>query len=737
MTVRAPVYMLAPLGETYKQVYPFSAQGVTEINDLAGYAFALNPNPRIEIGGTNGTLLANQPFVDTWWSAGASTTDVTNFDTATETPNVFKVTDNYSNIRIVYDSVTLPTGDTNNTQYPLYLYSPDGAEVNAGFRAMSVTDFIDTFVLPVLDSFGGGGQTFQKSGTYYMTTSAAPANATIIGTAALNQEANVAAYAASSIPETPTQNNNITTYSIAKVNYPATASVLWEGATAPLLYDLPMYFDYGTESIKQHTPATWAALLNPFLRFYLGGGSSAHTISYNIDGSDGVTNGTVFTDTAITTAGSTYNTRFVNADDYRTQEFPTGTATVQGASKAFKIHQGLNEAITLLGTSGSPQTFTSDGPEASSTTTRSPTTGQDYNSSTDYWQVVTGTPLSADDGSGTYSNGGRVIVRRGGVAIFTQTYAVESVATSLSEVTVIGVTYHKGTLEDGSGVYVDAFGIYDVETTYETRNGFKFTSTGNIERTTYPTFIGGTEVTHSITEWCNITPSSTRYIRFTDDTSATMGGSATRVTANTGDALNTWHSLAADREFRWASQEVDGSYGARFTQCKVEIASDAAGSNILATGYYNTAWNGAAGDSAQLEGTTAVPEVGRGSPIHAPSVNMGWRFNTNGTVEDYDSDNATVYSAAGHINWVDSTPSGTWYIRATVYQSQGTQTQASSAMNTWYALSSNRQFIFDDTRAFASYGVAFVTYKVEISRNNDGTNIAATGYYRWNYEGGA
>jgi len=136
MTVRAPVYMLAPLGETYKQVYPFSAQGVTEINDLAGYAFALNPNPRIEIGGTNGTLAAGQPFVDTWWSAGASTTDVTNFDTAAETPNVFKVTDNYSNIRIVYDSVTLPTGDTNNTQYPLYLYSPDGTEVNAGFRAL-------------------------------------------------------------------------------------------------------------------------------------------------------------------------------------------------------------------------------------------------------------------------------------------------------------------------------------------------------------------------------------------------------------------------------------------------------------------------------------------------------------------------------------------------------------------------------------------------------------------------
>ena len=348
MTVRAPLYMLAPVGEPFKQIYPFAATGVDAINDLAGFAFAINPNPRIEIGGTNGDLVAGQPFVDTWWSAGAGTTDVTNYDTAAETPDVFKVTDNYNNVRVVYDAVTLPTGDTNNTQYPLYLYSPAGPVgddwVDAGFRAMSVQDFVDTFVLPVLDSFGGGGTTLQKSGTYYMTTSAAPANATIIGTAALNQRANPAAYAAASIPETPTQNNTVTTYRIAKVDYPSTASDLWEGAAAPLLYDLPLYFDAGTESIKQHTPATWAALLNPFLRFYLGGGSSAHTISYNIDGSDGVTSGTIYTDTGITTAGSTYNTRFVNANDYRTQEFPTGTATVQ-STKAFKIHQGPSTVL--------------------------------------------------------------------------------------------------------------------------------------------------------------------------------------------------------------------------------------------------------------------------------------------------------------------------------------------------------------------------------------------------------
>ena len=489
MAVRTPLYLLAPVGEPFKQVYPYASGGVDQINQLAGFAFATNPNPRIEIGGSNGDLLANQPFVDTWWSAGAGTTDATNYDTEAETPNVFKVTDNYNTVRVVYDAVTLPTGDTNNTQYPLYLYSPAGPVgddwVDAGFRSMSRIDFIDTFVLPVLSSFGGGGQTFQKSGTYYMTTSTSPSNATIVGTAALNQEANPAAYSAAQIPEVPTQNNNVTTYSIAKVDYPSTASGLWEGAADPLLYDLPLYFDSGTESIKQHTPATWAALLNPFLRYYLGV-AEATKLHYNIDGTDGVASGTVYTDTGIVTAGSTYNTRFVNANDYRTQEFPTGTATVI-STKTFKIHQG---------------------------------------------------PLSADP----------------------------------------------------------------------------------------------------------------------------------------------------------------------------EVVS--------------------------LEGTAVSPHPAGHIPVtDGTLIQLGWRFSSNGVVERYDEQDTDDFSATGHDPWCNITPTGTWYIKATVQSDTGDQTH--SSIGTWITHTSGPTFEFTDSGAFGSYGQRVVVYKIEISRNNDGTNIAATGYYSCTYEGGA
>ena len=222
----------------------------------------------------------------------------------------------------------------------------NGDDIDFQLRTMSVTDFIDTFVLPVIDQFGGGGQSMAKSGTYYLTTSASPPNGTLVSAtpAAVNNQANVAGYTASAIP---TVNNITTNYYVAKVDYSPTTNGLYDNP----IYDLPLYFDAGTESLRHHSPTTWAALLNPFLRYYLGGGSSAHTISYNVDGADGVTSGSIYVDTGIVSAGSAYNTRYVNTNDYRTQEFPTGTAVVI-SQKAFKIHQGPLSASTLVALDG-------------------------------------------------------------------------------------------------------------------------------------------------------------------------------------------------------------------------------------------------------------------------------------------------------------------------------------------------------------------------------------------------
>ena len=100
---------------------------------------------------------------------------------------------------------------------------------------------------------------------------------------------------------------------------------------------------------------------------------------------------------------------------------------------------------------------------------------------------------------------------------------------------------------------------------------WKFKSTGVVMY-----FDDVVEVQHQVgVEWCNVTPSTTYYIRATEISGQTD--------ALNSDALNTWHSLASDRQ--WASS-IESPTTAGSALWKIEIATDSGGSNIIATGYY-------------------------------------------------------------------------------------------------------------------------------------------------------
>jgi hypothetical protein len=337
MAVRTPLLLEAPDGNPYVQIQEFNAINTSDVNLFAPYAYANNPSgpsAKLEVNTANGTLMSNQPFVDTYYIAGASTTRVDRFATEAETPDVSMVTDNYNRLRVVYPTLSLPTGDTNNFQYPLYLYAVSGV---THLRAMTRDDFIDTFVIPALDAMDiwSASTTNQQAGTYFLTTSTAPSNATLVSTTpvAVNSVANIAAYTAGGIAEAQKQTID-TNYYLAMVNYAATTYGAYNAASTG--YDLPLYFDAGTETIRQHTPATWSALIGPFLRYYLATPGTGYYIEYNL--TDGNQRGTTYTDTRVTPTGTGYNQLAVNADDYRTQEFPTGTAsTITANTKAFYI----------------------------------------------------------------------------------------------------------------------------------------------------------------------------------------------------------------------------------------------------------------------------------------------------------------------------------------------------------------------------------------------------------------
>lgn len=361
MAVRYPLYLTAPPGEAYQHPYEMIQQGVDSINAFAPYAYAQNPSVRLEVNTANGTLVANQPFVDTYYTAGAYSTRVDRFATEAETANVVFVQDNYNRLRFIKETPTLPTGDSNNLQFPLYLWDVYGNDTEWQLRAMTRQDFVDTFVIPGLDTmmangFFNGSNNKEQNGTYFMTTSSNPANATLVsGTpVAVNSEANVSAYTASGIPEAVKQTNDVNYY-IAKVDYPATAWDLYDAGLGT--YDLPLYFNAGDENIYQHTPTSWANLLGPFLRYYLATPGSGYEIAnYNL--TSGTQKGTTYVDTRLT-ASSTYQQRFVNANDYRTQEFPNGTTTtISGSSKALYINQG---GVATYGASANPSGTTEEG----------------------------------------------------------------------------------------------------------------------------------------------------------------------------------------------------------------------------------------------------------------------------------------------------------------------------------------------------------------------------------------
>ena len=97
--------------------------------------YLTTPSVNLSVVGSSGSLDA---ITDTRMQAGASTTDVTNFDSAGETPNVSTVTVTYDKITSANSTVSA-AADTNNIRFPVY---NDSGNV----KAMTLTDMYDSFV---------------------------------------------------------------------------------------------------------------------------------------------------------------------------------------------------------------------------------------------------------------------------------------------------------------------------------------------------------------------------------------------------------------------------------------------------------------------------------------------------------------------------------------------------------------------------------------------------------------
>lgn len=296
MAVRRPLYYASG------NLREMSESQISDVISQVSYLYSLNPSvtlSRVASGGTLGSIS------DTRKQAGAYRTSTTAFPSEATTPEPGTVTVNYDRISETVESLTEPT-DTDNKLYPLYY---DGTNL----RAMSTTDMYDTFILPAIDNLTSGSTGTAQGGTYRIHTASSLAGHTAVSTSVVFRDtrADTSLYTAGGIPETLDQPQTITNFYLLQINGSATSYV-------------PPVSIVGNNP-QTYTESNFNTALQNLVR-YAAAQKTGTRIRYNLNGT-GNNRGSGMTNTILDGNGN-YQTRFVNANDYRAQEFPNGTAQI-------------------------------------------------------------------------------------------------------------------------------------------------------------------------------------------------------------------------------------------------------------------------------------------------------------------------------------------------------------------------------------------------------------------------
>ena len=312
MAVRKPLYVDSG------NLREMDTTKVAEIVDQCVYQYSLSPSVALSVVGSGGTLSA---INDTRKSAGAQSTSASSFPSEGTTQEPQTVTVSYDKVSETRTAGS-PTADTGKT-WPVY-YNSSGQ-----IQAMNLTDVKDTFLHPAIDLLASGSTGTQQGGTYHVSTSASVSGSVEVSgsnTAIFTDtRADTGAYSAGSIPETQDQPTTITNYYLHRIT------------GSEISYTEPYFLD-GSNNIKEYTTAAFNSLIQEWMQYTAVSSSDGYSLSYNIGSSgSGNTRGSGMADTILDGSGN-YQTRQVNNDDYRAQEFPNGSVTT-AATYYLRIHK--------------------------------------------------------------------------------------------------------------------------------------------------------------------------------------------------------------------------------------------------------------------------------------------------------------------------------------------------------------------------------------------------------------
>lgn len=313
MAVRAPLYWDGT------EVQEMSIAQVTAICERMNNAYSGNETVTLSVVASAGTLAAMD---DTRYQAGTFTTSTTAYATEAATPDISTITTTFDKISQSKSSPSSYPVDANKS-YPCYWDTATGE-----IRAMTQQDMIDTFVDQATDLLAAGNtesDTSKKAGSYTISTSNSLAGATLVDVAPIytDTRADATLYTSGGIPEAQDQPEDVNNYYLHQWNGDASA-----GADVPLMINITG----GVTDLQTYSDADWDFILSEYIRYATENeiGQRINFEIYEVGSAPAGANlcGTAIVDTTLDgSSASGYTTRLVNANDYRTQEFPNGVPT--------------------------------------------------------------------------------------------------------------------------------------------------------------------------------------------------------------------------------------------------------------------------------------------------------------------------------------------------------------------------------------------------------------------------
>ena len=298
MTVRTPLIL-----DGSNNLIEMSTAQINAVKNRCRYLYGGNPSVTLSRVASSGNI--SPTMADTRKTAGASSASVTTYPAETTTAEPGTVTVNYDRISQTTTDTTA-SADTNSIAFPIYRTSSNH------IQAMTLTDVYDTFIYPAIDTITGA---VGQPGTYRIHTSTALTGYTAVSTNIIFKDtrADTTLYSAGAIPETLDQPTTVTNYYLLKANNIAEPSI-----------EKMLFIRNSDKNIEEYTHAEMDVILENSIR-HVASDVTGSKIRYNVNGT-GTNLGTQINDTRLNGTGD-HQIRFVNANDYRAQEFPNGTAT--------------------------------------------------------------------------------------------------------------------------------------------------------------------------------------------------------------------------------------------------------------------------------------------------------------------------------------------------------------------------------------------------------------------------